>query len=87
MAVESRTSRRLDPAVVALRRVAAESVRLREAIELLDEAGGPGRALQMGGDDLAIRRTAREIREARDGLSATLGRLAALVRAGVVGAG
>lgn len=76
--------RPLDPAVVALRRVAAESVRLREAIELLDEAGGLGRAVQVGGDDLAVRRTVREIREARDSLSATLGRRAGLVRSGAM---
>ena len=87
MAVEPRTIRRLDPAVVALRRVATESVRLREAIDLLDEAGGPGRALQIAGDDLVIHQTARQLREARDGLSATLGRLAGLVRAGAIAVG
>ena len=87
MAVDPHSIRRTEPAVVALRRVAAESVRLREALELLDEAGGPGRALQIGGNDLAVRRMAREMREARDGLSVTLGRVAGLVRAGVVTTG
>lgn len=73
---------RLDPALVALRRVAIESARLREAIEQLDEAGGPGRALQVGVSDADLRRAAGQIREARDGLSVTLGRLAGLARAG-----
>ncbi len=76
---------RVDPAVVALRRVAAESVRLREALDLLDEAGGCGRALQVAGEDLAVRRTAGQIREARDGLTVILGRLAGLIREGAVG--
>ena len=84
MTAETRSSCRLDPAVVALRRVAAESVRLTEAITALQESGGPGRAAQVAGDDLALRRTAREIREARDGLTATLVSLAGLVRAGAV---
>lgn len=78
------SSERSDPAVVALRRVAAESVRLREALDLLDEAGGPGRAAQVAGNGLAIGRTVRELRGARDGLNSTLGRLANLVRAGSI---
>ena len=87
MAVDPHSIRRTDPAVVALRRVAAEFVRLREAIDLLDEAGGPGRAVQIAGDDLAIHQTARQLREARDGLSATLGRLASLDQARAIAAG
>lgn len=76
---------RVDPAIVALRRVVSESARLSEALAALDEAGGLGRAVQAAGDELPIRRTAAQIREARDGLSATLGRLAALVRDGAIG--
>lgn len=75
-------STRVDPALVALRRVATESARLRDALELLDESGGCGRAVQVAGDDAEVRRAAAQVREARDGLSALLGRLAGLARDG-----
>ncbi len=78
---------RVDPAVVAFRNVIAQSVRLVEAIELLDEAGGPGRAVAVGDEARDLRRAVGAIRETRDGLSRTLGRLAGLVRDGAVAVG
>ena len=73
---------RVDRAVVALRRVVAESRRLREALEKLDEAGGLGRAAQVSDEVVHLGRTARDLRETRDGLTRTLGRIAGVVRAG-----